>query len=248
MHGKTVLVTGASAGCGLGIARAFANAGAYVVMLARDPQKLEQATTRIRADGGLVHGHACDVTDAAAIADAVGQLPRLDVLVNNAGTNHPEPFLDVKADSLRAMLGLNLRATYQTTQLAVAKMRERRDLLESGGVIVNITSQMGHIGSPDRTGYCTTKHGLEGLTKALAIELAPENIRVNSVAPTFVDTPLIRKIVDTAEKKAALFDRIPLGRLATVEEVAAATVYLASDEAAIVTGTSLKVDGGWCAW
>lgn len=246
--GKTVLVTGASAGCGLGLARGFARHGASLVMVARDKQKLEEAALRIAQDGGDVRYFTCDVTDEKAIGEVIAALSRLDVLVNNAGTNIPEPFLDVSIANLRTLLRLNLRATYVVTRQAIAKMRESEDRPTTGGAIINISSQMGHIGSPERAAYCTSKHGIEGLTKALAIELAPENIRVNSVAPTFVDTPLIRQIVDTPEKKQALFDRIPLGRLATEEDVANAALYLASAEAGMVTGMSLRVDGGWCAF
>jgi NAD(P)-dependent dehydrogenase (short-subunit alcohol dehydrogenase family) len=246
--GKTVVITGASAGCGLGLAQRFARQGASVVMLARDTAKLDAALCAIRDEGGQADYAACDITDDDAVTAVIGALPRIDVLVNNAGTNIPEPFVEVAPDHLRSVMRLNMRATYVVTRRAVATMRKRADLRQSGAAIITIGSQMGHIGSPGRTAYCTTKHGLEGLTKALAVELAPENIRVNCIAPTFIDTPLIRRIVDTSEKQQALFGRIPMGRIATVEDVAAAATFLASDDAAMVTGTSLLVDGGWCAW
>ena len=245
--GKVVLVTGASAGCGLAIAQAFARHKSRVILVARAAEALESAASGIRAEGGDVGIVSCDVTDPASLRREIGALPRLDVLVNNAGTNIPEPFLDVSPPHLRALTRLNLRAAFLVAQVAIDKMRARGDLAREGGVIVNITSQMGHIGAPERVVYCMTKHGLEGLTKALAIELAPENIRVNSVAPTFVDTPLIRRIVNTDDKRSALTLRIPMGRMASVEDVASAALYLASPTAGMVTGTSLLVDGGWCA-
>lgn len=247
LSGRTVVITGASAGCGLGIAERFADAGASVVMIARNSDQLNDAANGIRQRGCNAKALVCDVTNDYAVATAFASLSRLDVLINNAGTNIPEPFLEVRRGSLLTLLELNLGATFSVTRHALTVMRRTAGLAVSGGAIVNIGSQMGHIGSPGRSAYCATKHGIEGLTKAWAVELAAENIRVNCVAPTFVDTPLIRRIVDTAEKKAALFGRIPLGRLASVEDVAAAALFLASPEAASITGTSLKVDGGWCA-
>jgi NAD(P)-dependent dehydrogenase (short-subunit alcohol dehydrogenase family) len=177
----------------------------------------------------------------------IGDLPRLDVLVNNAGTNIPEPMLEVTEAHLDALLTLNVRALFLTSQAAVAKMIEREDRAAIGGAVVQVSSQMGHVDSPDRTVYCMTKHAVEGLTKAMAVELAPRGIRVNSVCPTFTDTPLVRRIVETPEKQDYLFSRIPLGRLASVDEVAAAAVFLASPAAAMITGTHLLVDGGWTA-
>jgi NAD(P)-dependent dehydrogenase (short-subunit alcohol dehydrogenase family) len=245
--GKVVLVTGASAGCGLAIAQAFARHKARVILLARAAAALESAASDIRAQGGDVGVASCDVTDPISVRREITALPRLDVLINNAGTNIPEPFLEVSVAHLQALTRLNLRAAFLVAQAAINKMRARDDLAREGGAIINISSQMGHIGAPERVVYCMTKHGLEGLTKALAIELAPENIRVNSVAPTFVDTPLIRRIVNTDDKRSALTSRIPMGRMASADDVASAALYLASPAAGMVTGASLLVDGGWCA-
>ena len=244
---KVVLITGASAGCGLEMAFAFARRQARVVLVARRPEPLEAAVEAIRGAGGDARAVCCDVTDAGAVRHAIHELSRLDVLINNAGTNIPEPFLDVSESHLDQLTRLNMRAPFVVAQAAIAKMRQRADLAKAGGVIINVTSQMGHIGAPERVVYCMTKHGVEGLTKALAIELAGENIRVNSIAPTFVDTPLIRRIVDTPAKQAALVSRIPMGRMATVTDIANGVLYLASPAAAMVTGTSLIVDGGWTA-
>lgn len=247
LDGKVALVTGASAGLGAAIAIGMAQAGAEVAILARSRGALERVAGRIRGDGGRCTVIACDVTDSAALREAIAGLPRLDVLVNNAGTNFPEPIVEVSDEHLDVMLALNVKSVYIAAQAAVRKMLQdpRRD--KGGGVILNMSSQMGHVGSPNRTVYCMTKHAVEGFTKALAVELAPQGIRVNSIAPTFVDTPLVRRVIDTPEKRDFIMNRIPMGRLGELEDIVAAAVYLTSPAAAMVTGTSLVVDGGWTA-
>ena len=244
MEGRLALVTGAGSGTGRAIATELALAGADVVLVARTESSIQDAAESIREAGGRATGARCDVTDSGALRALIEGLPRLDVLVNNAGTNHPRPFAVVSDEELSALIRLNMRATYVAAQAAVKKMLS---LGTHGGSIVNITSQMGHVGSSERTVYCMTKHGVEGLTKSLAVELAPWNIRVNSVAPTFVDTPLIRRIVNTSELRASLLARIPIGRMARELDIAAAVAYLVSPLAAMVTGTCLRVDGGWTA-
>ena len=245
LDGRTALVTGASAGLGAGIAAAFAAAGAEVVLMARSRESLDAVVHQLQAAGGRCQAVVCDVTDTTALRQSIANLPRLDILVNNAGTNFPEPIDEVTDEHLDTMLSLNVRSVYLACQAAVRKMREDNTRRERGGVILNMSSQMGHVGSPNRTVYCMTKHAIEGLTKALAVELAPEGIRVSSLAPTFVDTPLVRRVVDTPEKRDFVMSRIPMGRLATVDEVAAAALFLVSPAAGMVTGTSLLVDGGW---
>jgi NAD(P)-dependent dehydrogenase (short-subunit alcohol dehydrogenase family) len=247
LDGKTALVTGAGAGLGAGIAAGLAEAGAELILVGRTAAKLEETAAAIAALGASARCIACDVTDSAAIRQAIAGLPRLDVLINNAGTNFPEPFLDVSDDHLDAMLALNVRAAFAVAQAAVRKMLEHPARASEGGAIINISSQMGHVGSPNRTVYCMTKHALEGLTKAMAVELAPQRIRVNSLGPTFVDTPLVRRIVDTPAKREFVMSRIPMGTMCKVEDVAAAALFLASPAAAMITGTHLLVDGGWTA-
>ena len=245
LDGKVALITGAGSGIGAGIALAFSSAGADLILLARTQNNLDTVADIIRDRGGSVTTIVCDVTDNAAIRAAIRKIPVLDILVNNAGTNYPEPMLEVTDEHLDTMLNLNVRACFVTAQAAVEKM-----LANSGkdvGVIINVSSQMGHVGSPNRTVYCMTKHGIEGLTKAMAVEFADRGIRVNTLCPTFVDTPMIRKIVDTPEKEAFLVSKIPMGHMAKIEDVIGAALYLAGPSARMVTGTSLKVDGGWTA-
>lgn len=247
LDGRTALVTGAGAGIGAAIAAALAEAGAEVVLVSLHRSELESVAQQIRDAGGRVLLRECDVTNTSAVKSLISELPSLDIVVNNAGTNIPEPFVEVSEKNLDFMSNLNVRASFIVSQTAVRKMLEDPARGEKGGVVINITSQMGHIGSPNRTVYCMNKHAIEGLTKAMAVELATQGIRVNSVGPTFVDTPLVRKIVDTPEKQEFLVSKIPMGHMAKVQDIAAAVLYMASPAAAMVTGTCLLVDGGWTA-
>ena len=247
VDGQVALVTGAGRGIGATIARYLAEAGAEVVLLSRTLSELQTVAQQIAEAGGRASIRQCDVMDAKALRAIIHELPRLDILVNNAGTNIPEPMIEVSDEHLDHLLNLNIRSCFIAAQAAIKKMLQDPDRAKKGGSVIHISSQMGHIGSPNRTVYCTTKHAIEGLTKAMAIELAEHNIRVNSVAPTFVDTPLVRQVVNTDEKRAFLFSKIPLGHLAETEDIAAAVAYLASPAARMVTGTCLKVDGGWTA-
>jgi NAD(P)-dependent dehydrogenase (short-subunit alcohol dehydrogenase family) len=171
----------------------------------------------------------------------------LDVLVNNAGFNIPEPFVEVSEEHLDQLLTLNVRAAFLVAQAAARKMLESPERKARGGAILHMSSQMGHVGAPNRTVYCLTKHALEGLTKAMALEFAAQAIRVLSIAPTFVETPLYQKMAARPEFAAWVEGRIPMGRVGQAEEVAAAVVYAASPAASLMTGTSLVVDGGWTA-
>jgi len=247
LDGRVALVTGAGQGLGASISIAYAKAGASVVLLGRTESYLKDTADAIRKAGGEASLIVCDVTNDEKLRKAVSGLDRLDILVNNAGTNFPEPFIEVSDNHLDAMLDLNVRACFVAAQAAVQVMLKSADLAEHGASVVNMSSQMGHVGSPNRTVYCMTKHAVEGLTKAMAVELADKNIRVNSIGPTFSETPMVQRIVDTPEKREFVTSRIPMGRLAKLEDVAAAAVYLASPAASMVTGTHLIVDGGWTA-
>ncbi|MBV9815518.1 MAG: SDR family oxidoreductase, partial [Alphaproteobacteria bacterium] len=194
--------------------------------------------------GGKAQPLVLDVTRSDAVRDAFAGLGRLDILVNNAGINRPQPFLDVDEKTLNLLLGLNVKAAFIVAQCAARLMVAQRS-----GVIINMSSQMGHVGSErDRTVYVMTKHALEGLTKAMAVELAPKGVRVVSVAPTFISTPLAQPFLEDPATRKWILDHIPMGRIGTVEEVASAVVFLASPAAALVTGSLLLVDGGWTAW
>ena len=244
LDGKTALVTGAGRGIGHAVARALATAGAELVLVSRTKRELDEVALEIVSRGGQARVVPFDVTDSAAIRDAFGGLERLDILVNNAGLNRPQPFLEVDEATLDQLLTLNVRAAFLVAQTAARLMAAAES-----GVIINMSSQMGHVGSErDRTVYVMTKHAIEGLTKAMAVELAPKGVRVVSVAPTFVQTPLTKPFFDDPETRKWILDRIPLGRAGTVEEVAQAVVFLASPAASLVTGSSLLVDGGWTAW
>jgi NAD(P)-dependent dehydrogenase (short-subunit alcohol dehydrogenase family) len=240
--GRTVLVTGAGRGIGRGCARALAEAGADVVAVSRSPGELETLAEEVRALGRSARPVALDVTDAKSVRHLVVELPRLDALVVSAGGNIPEPLVEVTEEHLDALLDLNVRAAFVTVQAAARRMVDA-----GSGSIVLLSSQMGHVGAAGRTVYCTTKHAVEGLAKAAAVELGPHGVRVNAVAPTFVETPMTAPFLADPAFRAEVEDRIPLGRLGRVEDVAAAVAYLVSDAAALVTGTSLLVDGGWTA-
>jgi NAD(P)-dependent dehydrogenase (short-subunit alcohol dehydrogenase family) len=244
LDGKTALVTGAGRGIGRAVALALATAGAELILVSRTRSQLDEVALEIAQGGGKARALSFDVTDTAAARGAFAGLNRLDILVNNAGLNRPQPFLEVDEPTLDLLLGLNVRAAFLVAQAAARLM-----VAQGGGVIINMSSQMGHVGSErDRTVYVMTKHALEGLTKAMAVELAPKGVRVVSIAPTFVHTPLTKPFFDDPETRKWILDRIPLGRGGTVEDVAQAVVFLASPAASLVTGSSLLVDGGWTAW
>jgi NAD(P)-dependent dehydrogenase (short-subunit alcohol dehydrogenase family) len=237
LTGKTAVVTGGSKGLGEAISLTLAEAGANVLAVARDPLALGELTAR----HPRITSWTADILDPR-FAEALAEHD-VDILVNNAGTNTPLPMAEVTADVLDQMLNLNVRSAYLVAQAAVRSMLRRG----SGGAIVNITSQMGHVGSPRRTVYCMTKHALEGLTKAMAVELAPQGIRVNSVAPTFIETPMTAPMLADPDFRQFVERMIPMGKTGQPQDVADAVLYLASSAAAMVTGTSLLVDGGWTA-
>jgi NAD(P)-dependent dehydrogenase (short-subunit alcohol dehydrogenase family) len=237
-------VTGAGGGLGRGYSLALAEAGADVVLVDIAPEGIERVAEEVEEGlGRRAWPVVCDITDPRRVKEAVGTPERLDVLVNSAGTNIPEPFLEVSERNLDRVLTLNVKGTFLVAQAAARRMAEAGE----GGSIINVSSQMGHVGSVKRTVYCATKHAVEGLTKAMAVELAPQGIRVNSLAPTFVETPMTRPFFEDEEFRNDVLSRIPMGRLAQVEDLMGAVIFLASPAATMVTGTSLLVDGGWTA-
>ena len=216
-------------------------------MLSRTRSELDQVAKRISDAGGRARAIVCDVTKRAQVNYALASIDRLDILLNNAGMNIPEPFVDVSEAHLHDMIALNVSAAFVVAQAAVKKMLEDPDRRARGGSIIHVSSQMGRVGAERRTVYCMTKHAIEGLTKAMAVELAPENIRVNAIAPTFLETPMTASFFADPEFRNWVLSRIPLGRLGRIDEVTGAIVFLASPAASLITGTSLAVDGGWTA-
>lgn len=245
---RVALVTGAGRGIGRACAVALAAAGAEVWLMARTRGEIDAAADEIRSAGGRAHALACDVTSSDAVRQAIAAIPLLDVLVNNAGTNIPEPFVEVSDEHLDRLLTLNVRSAFVVAQAAAKNMLAAPDRRTRGGAILNMSSQMGHVGAVNRSVYCLTKHALEGLTKAMALELAPHGIRVVSIAPTFVETPMYRQMTAKRPEFAQwVLDRIPAGRVGSPEDVAAAVVFAASPAASLMTGSSLVIDGGWTA-
>jgi NAD(P)-dependent dehydrogenase (short-subunit alcohol dehydrogenase family) len=242
LDGRLALVTGASRGIGRGCALALADAGADIALMGRNRADLEAAAGEIEATGRRAHILACDVTQLTSLHAALDRLPRIDILVNNAGANVPQAFFDVDEATFDRLFMLNLKATFFLTQEVARRMKQKR----IAGSIINMSSQAGHIALPDRSVYCSTKHALEGFSKTIAVELAPYGIRVNTVAPTFIETPMTRQYLTGAFADFAQA-RIPLGRFGQVEDVVGAVLYLAAPASGLVTGTCLKVDGGWTA-
>jgi len=243
LEGKRALVTGAGRGIGLAAASALAGAGAHVTLAARTASEIEAAAQAIRERGDAAEALPLDVTELAAVRAAVSAAQPFDVLINNAGINRPAYLMDVSIEDFDAIFSLNVRAAYFMAQ-AVA-----RRLVEAGrpGSIINISSQMGHVGAARRTVYCASKHAVEGFTKAMAIELAPRNIRVNSLGPTFLETPMTRPFFQNQAFRDEVLAKIKLGRLGQLEEVTGAIVFLASDASSLMTGSALVLDGGWTA-
>jgi NAD(P)-dependent dehydrogenase (short-subunit alcohol dehydrogenase family) len=243
LDGKRALVTGGGRGIGLAAAAAFAEAGAHVTLAARSQVEIEAGAAAIRERGGMANVLAVDVTDLDAFEGAVQRAAPYDVFFNNAGTNRPQPFVEVSVENFDTIMGLNVRAAFFAAQ-AVAR---RLVATQRPGSIINMSSQMGHVGAAGRSVYCTSKWAIEGLSKAMAVELAEHGIRVNTIGPTFIETPMTRPFLADPDFKERVLSKIKLGRLGTVEDLMGALVFLASDASALMTGSALIVDGGWTA-
>jgi NAD(P)-dependent dehydrogenase (short-subunit alcohol dehydrogenase family) len=242
LSGKLALITGAGRGIGEGCALVLARAGADVVLVSRSADELERVAERVEALGRRAIAEPCDVTSSERVRALAERAGEVDILVNSAGANIPAPFLDLEEAAFDTMLAVNLKGTFLMCQAIARSMVVRGE-----GSIVNVSSQMGHVGGPNRAAYCASKHGVEGLTKAIALELAPRGIRINSVAPTYIETPLTEPFFADPQFRADTVRRIPLGRIGDVDDVVGAVVYLASPAASLVTGTSVLVDGGYTA-
>ena len=243
LDGRKALVTGAGRGIGLAAASALAGAGADVCLLARTGSEVSEAADAICARGDVASAFALDVTDTAAMTQLISEQGPFQVLVNNAGTNRPAPCIDYTEADYDDVMALNVRSVYFTTR-AVARGLVAAEL---DGSIINISSQMGHVGGPGRTVYCASKHALEGFTKALAWELGEGGVRVNTLCPTFIETPMTEPMLEDETFKERVVSQIALGRVGQVEDLMGAIVYLASDASRLVTGSALMVDGGWTA-
>jgi NAD(P)-dependent dehydrogenase (short-subunit alcohol dehydrogenase family) len=243
LDGKRALVTGGGRGIGLAAASALAQAGAEVTLLARTRAEIEAAAEAITARGDKAAALQLDVTDLDAVRRTVAAASPFDVLVNNAGTNRPAALMEVKVEDFDAIFALNVRAAFFMAQAVARRLIEAK----IPGSIINVSSQMGHVGAARRTVYCASKHAMEGFTKAMAIELAPHNIRVNSLGPTFLETPMTRPFFENKAFRDEVLSKIKLGRLGQLEELTGAILFLASDASSLMTGSALVLDGGWTA-
>jgi len=247
LKNKTALVTGAGKGIGMACAVALAEAGADLIIISRTQKDLNKVAKIIKKFKSKCVSFACDVTNYTQIKNFINKQKKIDILVNNAGTNIPEHFTKVQKKNMEYVVKLNTMATFNIAQLCTLKMLENKNRKKIGGSIINMSSQMGHVGGPIRSVYNMTKAGLEGLTKGMALDLAENNIRVNTVCPTFIVTPMTKKFLKNKKFKNNMLKKIPLGRFAQTSDVATTVAFLASDASSMITGTSILVDGGWTA-
>jgi NAD(P)-dependent dehydrogenase (short-subunit alcohol dehydrogenase family) len=243
LDGRRALVTGAGRGIGLGAATALAEAGASVTLCARSGDELRAAANALRRRDLSVDVLELDVTDLDRVSNVLESAEPFEILVNNAGTNRPKPMIEVSIEDFDAIMDLNVRSAFFVAQAVARRLLSA----QMAGSIVNVSSQMGHVGGARRSLYCTSKWAMEGFTRAMAIELAPQGIRVNTLCPTFIETPMTRPFFEDVEFKANVLSRIKLGRLGTIEDLMGAVVFLASDASTLMTGSSLIIDGGWTA-
>ena len=247
LKNKIALVTGAGKGLGKACAIALAEAGSNLVIISRTKKDLDQVSKIAKRFKVKCKSYVCDITNYNEIKKIINSQPKIDVLINNAGTNIPEYFDKVKRENMEYLVKINTIASFNLAQLCALKMLKTKNRKKIGGSIVNMSSQMGHVSGPKRSVYSMTKFGLEGLTKGMALDLAKYNIRVNTICPTFVVTPMTKKFLKDKKFRRDMLSNIPLGRFAEMSEISSAVVFLASDAASMITGTSLLVDGGWTA-
>jgi NAD(P)-dependent dehydrogenase (short-subunit alcohol dehydrogenase family) len=247
LKNKTALVTGAGKGLGKACAIALAEAGAKVIILSRTKSDLDKVSKIIRKTKGSSQSFVCDVTQVDEFKKVLKKINRLDILVNNAGTNRPEHFTKVKQENMKYLTDLNMKAAFNVAQLASQKIVKAKNRKIIGGSIIHMSSQLGRVGCEGRNVYNMNKFGIEGLARGMAVELAIHNIRVNTVCPTFVETPMVKKFFKNKKFKNKMLKNIPLGRVAKESDVATAVAFLAADSSEMITGTSLVVDGGWTA-
>ena len=244
LKNKIALVTGAGKGLGKACAIALAEAGSNLVIISRTKKDLDQVSKITKRFKVKCKSYVCDITNYNEIKKIINSQPKIDVLINNAGTNIPEYFDKVKRENVEYLVKINTVASFNLAQLCALKMLKTKNRKKIGGSIVNMSSQMGHVSGPKRSVYSMTKFGLEGLTKGMALDLAKYNIRVNTICPTFVVTPMTKKFLKDKKFKRDMLSNIPLGRFAEMTEISSAVVFLASDAASMITVTSLLVDGG----
>ncbi len=244
---KVALVTGAGKGIGKACAIALAEAGAELIIISRTQSDLDKVSKIIKKFKTKCTSYVCDVTNYNQIKNLINKQKKIDILVNNAGTNIPEHFTKVQKKNMEYLVKLNTVSTFHLAQLCTLKMLEAKNRKKIGGSIINMSSQMAHVGGPIRSVYNMTKAGLEGLTKGMAIDLAKSNIRVNTVCPTFVVTPMTKKFLKSRKFKNDMLKKIPMGKFAELSDVATTVAFLASDSSSMITGTSILVDGGWTA-
>jgi len=247
LKNKVALVTGAGKGIGRACSIALAEAGADLILISRTEKDLNNVSKIIKKFKSKCSAFTCDVTNYNQIKKIINKQKKIDILVNNAGTNIPEHFTKVRKKNMEYMVKLNTVATFNLAQLCTLKMLETKNRKKIGGSIINISSQMGHVGGKIRSVYNMTKFGLEGLTKGMAVDLAKNNIRVNTVCPTFVSTQMTKRSFSNKKLKREIINNIPLGRVAEVSDVATTVAFLASNASSMITGTSILVDGGWTA-
>ena len=247
LRNRTALVTGAGKGLGKACAIALAEAGAKVIIISRTLSDLLKVEKIIKKTKGSCLKFECDVTDLDKFKNILKKIKRLDILVNNAGTNRPEHFTQVKKENMEYLVELNMKAAFNIAQTCSQKMVQLKSRKKVGGSIINMSSQLGRVGAPIRSVYNMTKFGLEGLTRGMALELGRYNIRVNTVCPTFVETPMVKVFFKNKKFKKQVLENIPLGRVAQESDVSTAVAFLAADSSSSITGTSFMVDGGWTA-